>query len=206
MNRGRPTYGQWGMSCSRHFRILAEEAARRAASDLQNSSFGKETGRDGVQMTFTPHAAEALVLSGMALEAGINEIAVFLDKFSAMPRTLSTQYPDFFNLPVVEKWDTISRWQTGSAFPRGNRLWQDFVSLVDLRNKFVHFTWNPEVPAPPSMQHLVSRDLALPPNPAVSWWDAAMTNRVAAWANRVIDEMFAELIRLLGNQNVESWT
>jgi hypothetical protein len=48
------------------------------------------------------------------------------------------------------------------------------------------------------MQHLVSRDLSIPPHPGTSWWDAAMTDRVALWATQTADEMFAELTRQLG--------
>lgn len=196
-------HAPWGLSYSSTFRDLAEEAAARAIADLENPNLGKHVGRDGERITHTPRAAEAVILSVAALEAGVNEIATawragFLGQLPTLPA-------EFMRLRLAEKWCIIPCIMMEVSFQRGASPWQDFRMLVALRDAIMHFKWRSER-VPGFMRFLHSKDLVLPDaEPGIYWFDAALTDRTAGWAIRTADAMFAELTRLVGRESSETW-
>jgi hypothetical protein len=195
-------HAKWGMAYSPFFRELANEALARSLADLENPALGKHTGRDGKRFTYTLHAAEVVILSVTACEAGINEIAVWfrLGFGGVRPSPIPDDF-DSHRLP--EKWTMVPRLLTGNEFSRDAQPFQDFSALIGLRHALVHFKWQSEA-VPPFMRALQSRDLAIPES-GTFWVDAALTDRVAQWAVRVTDQMFAELTRLCGRENDPNW-
>lgn len=194
-------YAAWGMNKSTNLRLLALEAAQRASADLDNPKLGKELGRDGKTLTFTPHALETVILSATALEAGINEMAAWIRLGFLGEHALPE---DFVRQRPTDKWAMVPRLLAGAEFDRGRSPWQDFSTLVKLRDQLVHFKWHGEAP-PDFMRALQARDLCLPERPSVYWVDAALTDRVAKWAVATTDSMFEELARLLGRLNDPAW-
>jgi hypothetical protein len=196
------TYSTWGMNYSTIFRELAEDAAQRAVLDLDNPNLGKHAAPDGARMTYTPRAAEAVILSVAALEAGINEIAVMTRRgFLASPSPLPD---DFMAKNVTDKWALVPRVAAGKEFDYGASPWQDFSALVGLRNALVHFKWESES-VPKFVRSLQARALVLPDKPGIYWVDAALTDRVARWAIETTDSMFAEVTRLLARGDDPTW-
>jgi hypothetical protein len=191
------------MSYCQTFRSLAERAAEGAVADIENPNLGKHIARDGKIITHTPKAAEAVILSVTALEAGANEIATswqtgFLGTLPPLP-------DGFFRMRLAEKWCLIPCTIAESAFQRGSSPWQDFRVLVALRDALVHFKWRSER-VPGFMRFLQAKDMALPDtSPGIYWVDAALTDRSAVWACRTAEAMFAELARLVDAEHRPSW-
>ncbi len=195
-------HATWGMSYSATFRDLAEAAAARAVADLDNPSLGKHRGRDGALLTHTPHAAEAVILSVTALEAGINEMAAWLRL--GFGSTMQPLPDNFQRTRISEKWSIIPRSVAGVEFDRGTQPWQDFSTLIGLRDSLVHFKWH-DAQVPNFMRSLQTRDLTIPDEPGIYWVDAALTDRVAIWATTTTDCMFAGLAQLLGRSDPMTW-
>jgi hypothetical protein len=190
------------MNLSPRFRHLAVEASQRAVADLPNPNYGKHLGRDRREMTHTPHAAESVIMSVTALEAGINEMAVWIRFGFAAP--CSPLPDDFMNQRVSDKWCLVSTAMVGRFLDRGAQPWQDFSALVGLRDALVHSRWHHEQ-VPNFMRSLQSRDLTIPEDPSIYWVDAALTDRVATWAVTTCDRMFAAHAELIGQTDPSSW-
>lgn len=189
-----------GMSYAWTFRRLAEQAATRASADIENPNFGKHRGRDGKSLTYTPRAAEAVILAVTALEAGINEMIAWVQRMSIA--SMPTDYNE--RTKLTEKWAILPRALVGKELERGEQPWQDFKALVGLRDRLVHFKWD-GADVPPFMRTLQTRDLTIPDDPAIYWVDAALTDRVAAWASETCERMFAALARLIGRTDPLDW-
>lgn len=196
-------HGTWGMNYSPTFMRLAEAAADRAKSDMGNPRRGKCVGRDGAVLTHSEHAAEAVIMSVAALEAGINEIVVWhqLGFGGAIPPLPD----DFMDQRLTDKWALVPRVIGGKEFDRGAAPWQDFSALVGLRDRLVHFKWYHDK-VPSFMRTLQAKDLIIPEDPAVSWVDAALTDRIAVWAVETTIRMFNKIAELMGRMNDDSWT
>jgi hypothetical protein len=193
----------WGMSYCTTFRQFAEVAAANAVADLENRSLAKHRGRDGSTMTYTPHAIQAVLMSVMALEAGINEVETWIGSgFAGPPRSFGADFKR--KLPLHEKWSTLPRQFAGTDFDRSARPWQDFRTLIALRDSIVHFKWR-DAKVPKFMRALQSWDLTIPAAPGIYWFDAAMTDRVATWATATCDSMFEGLAALLGRSGDDLW-
>lgn len=92
--------------------------------------------------------------------------------------------PDrFARMLLVEKWATLPSVLAGRQFDRTSELWQQFTTLVKLRNAITHFEWRWHVDEVPAlMKVLVCRDLVIPGAAGIYWFDAVLTNRIAIWA------------------------
>jgi hypothetical protein len=194
-------HAKHGMSYAWAFRDLPAEAAGRAAADIENPNLGKHRDRDGMPLTYTPRAAEAVILSVTALEAGINEIIAWVQRMSMA--TMPAEYNNE-RTKLTEKWTILPRALVGKELDRGTRPWQDFKAVVGLRDQLVHFKPDgAEVPA--FMRTLQARDLAIPDEPSIYWVDAALTDRVAGWASETCEQMFAALARHIGRTDPLDW-
>ena len=189
-----------GMSYAWAFRDLAAEAAARAAADLENPNLGKHRGRDGRPLTYTPRAAEAVILAVTALEAGINEMIAWVQRMSIA--SMPAEYNE--RTKLTEKWVILPRSLVGKELDRGAQPWQDFKALVGLRDQLVHFKWD-GAGVPAFMRTLQARDLTIPDDPAIYWVDAALTDRVAGWASETCERMFAAHALLIGRTDPLDW-
>lgn len=195
-------HGTWGMSMSATFRMQAAKAATRAAEDLGSPKYASHVGRDGQPINYTPHAADAVIMAVNGLEAGINEMAVWVQFQFVRP---VQPLPDCFERErLTDKWGHVSNSMVGRTLNAGAQPWQDFATLVGLRDLIVHSRWYHER-VPRFMRALQARDLTLPEDPAIDWTHAALTTRVAAWAVDTSDRMFAAHAELLGQTDPAAW-
>ena len=111
---------------------------------------------------YSAKIATVVILAGFTLEGAINEIADWLKRHLTQPVTLPD---DFDDRRIFEKWDIVPRACGTAGFDRGRRPWQDFVALVELRNRLAH---------PPAY--------ALPPEACPRWYARATSARCAAGA------------------------
>jgi len=199
----RTAHANWGMAYSETFRELARNATDRALRDRENPSVAHCKLKDGSCITYTPHAIEAVLLSVMGLEAGVNEMGVWIRKGFD---TGSTPLPeDFEKRRLRGKWDAIAFALAATTLDRGSSPWQEgFSTLLPLRDQLVHFKWLAGTQPPRLMRALESRRLVLPALPGTYWVDAALTDRTASWATRTMDEMFAVLATIVG-PNRTNW-
>jgi hypothetical protein len=140
------------------------------------------------------HAVEAVVLSVAALEAGINEITF------VHANELATE--EFLEMNLQTKWLWLPRVLTGNTFSKSVRPWQDFETLIQLRNEVVHCKValnkaGRPVPssAPKCVRNLEARKLTLPKDRA--WMSAVFTNATADWAVDTVADMFTAIANIL---------
>lgn len=129
-----PGYATWGLSYSMAFRDLASEARNRAIADLANPALAKHPSRTGVTLTYSVHAAEAVVLSVVALESGINEIADWVRLGLSPLKPAHGLPPGFSDLSLADKWEAIPKAFVGRSFDKSAEPWQSFLTLGKLRD------------------------------------------------------------------------
>jgi hypothetical protein len=72
-----------------------------------------------------------IMCSVFTLEAHINRIG--------HDRLSETKWEDNKRKPIREKWINFPKWISGNTFDKTSQLWNDFDTIVDLRNELVHF-------------------------------------------------------------------
>jgi hypothetical protein len=170
---------------------LAVQAALRA--DERGSGVMVESD----EKFYTEHAIEAVVMSINAAEAGINEIIAMSTMY------LNVELPDELEkLELLVKWHLLPTIIVQKTFAKGAEPWQDFQTLVQLRNAWIH----PKmfVAAPGWMRTLTAKDLPFRER-RLDWRTATNTNRVARWAVTTVTNTFTELTRLLGKEADPIW-
>jgi hypothetical protein len=113
------------------------------------------------------HALSALILSACALEAFINQVVFLIVDSSKIdnlglgliPPELSTNHFEFQRkTELTEKWKKIGCFLCGSSWPSDKLLWEEFVTLLAIRNEYVHFKagdYETIVPPPKKPQGLL---------------------------------------------------
>lgn len=156
------------------------------------------TDDDGVN-SFSWNVSDVVVMSTTSLEAGINEIAEFIEAHPLYPCPM----PDEFDrLRLRMKWSLLPLVVRVDPFDRGGSPWQDFHALVELRNALVHYRLGQ--PAPPWTRYFTSRHMQLAkPN---DWLLALHSFKVAVWAVNTAAEMFRALTTKLGKTQTGDWS
>lgn len=149
-------------------------------------------------LQFTEATAPCVILSAIALEAGINEVIAWHAAGFEGPSVLPSS---FVEKRVRAKWRDLPRLVKGKSFDPATAPWLDFSLLIDLRNALAHFKWM-ERGSGGLVEGLRLRGLLLP---HTDWLSAAMNNHVARWAVDTVAAMFAELTTLHDKQNREAW-
>lgn len=152
---------------------------------------------DGVN-SFSWHVSEAVVMSATALEAGINEIAHWLD---VHPFDRLAMPDDFDYLKLRMKWSLLPLVARVDPFDRSTSPWQDFNALVDLRNALVHYRLGQS--APSWIRFFDSRHMRLAkPH---EWVMSLHSFKVAVWSVNAATEMFAAITQKLGKTTAGDW-
>jgi hypothetical protein len=172
--------------------------ARHAFDQLEVAS-RRRSPDDDDDYAFT--APLVVITAAAAMEAGANEVA---DWFSHHP-TRPVAFPDDFDdLPLETKWSVIPVIAKLDPFKKGERPWQDFHSLVSIRNALMH-------PRPGRSLDTVIRLLqsrgALRRNwPKSDQFGAILTRGTAAWAIDTVAKMFRALDERVGPEWRQSRT
>lgn len=166
--RDTPNSGEriaWSRVHNKDGWVEVKELADIANLQLRAASEAAETAN---QKTGTMnHALSALILSACALEAFINQVVFLIVDSSkiddlglgAIPPELSSDHFEFQRkTELTEKWKKIGCFLCGSSWPKDKHLWEEFVTLLAIRNEYVHFKaddYETIVPPPKKPQGLL---------------------------------------------------
>jgi hypothetical protein len=126
--------------------------------------------------------ANVIVLAAFVTETAINEIAYWLEVHLTQP---VRRPPDFDRLSIWKKWRHVPRACGASGFNESAPPWEDFQALIDLRNALAHAGPYPEPPHS-ALDLLDARGCT---QPAMDWFESAMTVRTARWASGAASAM-----------------
>jgi len=162
-------------------------------------------------IAYTPHAFPAYVCAIAAIEAFANE-----QLLGPVTRIIFHD-SSLWNIPsdVLEKLEIrtkviiISRLLTGLSFSKGEQPFQDFNTLVKLRNDIVHYKMHDSVPS--YVGHLEQRRIALP-NPRTQlsvdypWPSKISTTEGIRWANNTVCKIVNEIVNSIPEERRVTFT
>jgi hypothetical protein len=168
----------------------------------------RQRGTKDVRVTddnnYSDGALDAVILSATALEAFINEVSLgpismrLYKKMEFLGEWLE-------RLDIRQKYCLIPYLLWERTWDRGSQPYQDFETLVALRNELVHYKMKPyELGGmPPCAKELWKRGMLLTPaGQAISsfWGDEICCSKVALWAHNTACRMSNGLIEM-GDDN-----
>ncbi len=144
-----------------------------------------------------------LLLSVSALEAYINQVAYFLDDVKNYPESNLHSFPEEFgegvfefqrNTELTNKWQILGKCICEEMWSPTQKLWDDFKSLISIRNEFVHFKlyeYEQVIPAPKTTHPILKK---LPREVEIrevfhSWPIRVLTPSLAEWSVNTADKM-----------------
>ncbi|WP_303917916.1 hypothetical protein [Draconibacterium sediminis] len=163
-----------------------------------------------------------LILAVSSLEAYINQVAFFLDDVQKFPEAILHNVPPEFANGVIDfqrnteltlKWSILGRTICEEMWTPSDKLWNDFKTLISIRNEFIHFKlseYEKVIPVP-NEPHSILKKL---PKEVVtrkifhSWPMRILTPSFAKWSVSVADDMINyfkkqyELKRIKAHNNV----
>ncbi len=168
---------------------------------------------------WTSDAIVAIVLSAASTEAFINELAELVEMTKVrLDDTVSSELRAFADVireieeargSLLDKYLMAAETLRGSPFDKGTNPYQDFATLVTLRNDIMHLRPRDRtVITPDGRQSLASRKciaalqqrgLARTPNPkgSMSWFDSIQTTEMASWAHETAHEIILAVLDLI---------
>lgn len=159
------------------------------------------------------HALAIFPLAVNAYQAFFNEFIYFnrLQMFDAhhgeMANTIKLHADAFQAMALEEQSSLLPRLLTGRTFEKGQQPFQDFNTLVKIRNALVHFRMNDAPLA--AIEHLVRRGLAFPEirdGGHLAWTDQLSTLECSRWAINTSAIMAVELTSLFGQRHgIGTW-
>lgn len=159
----------------------------------------------------------AIIMAAVTAEAFINELAETIAFMADIPAVApSVITPPLLSLAAsvkeVEtergslklKYLIAARTLSGASFDKGANPYQDFTSLISLRNDLVHVkprdTYDGLIARPPKyIQVLQQRGLAIDPGERVSmsWLSVIRTARMAEWACETARGMILAVLEIM---------
>ncbi|MNE07856.1 hypothetical protein D3C80_1004930 [compost metagenome] len=144
-----------------------------------------------------------LILSVSALEAYINQVAYFLDNIKNYPESVLHNFPEEFDSGVVEfqrnteltnKWSILGICICEEMWTPKQKLWDNFKSLISIRNEFIHFKlseYEQVIPVPKTTHPILKK---LPKEVETrdvyhSWPIRILTPSLAEWAVTTAEDM-----------------
>jgi hypothetical protein len=194
---------------SRHLWAIACEARDRAAQAVSENS-----------EVLPADATVALIMAAVAVEAFINELGESLamrrddgrESMSAPLLACANALEEIedsrgsLQLKYIVAFNAL-----GKSVNKGEKAYQDFATLVTLRNDLVHLKprdkfeiesgGNHVVHWPKHIEALGAKGLARRHEPEVgmSWFNALQTNRMAAWACETAINIILAVLALIPN-------
>ena len=164
-------------------------------------------------------AIVAIVLSAASTEAFINELAELVEMTKVrLDETVSSELRTFTDViheieesrgSLQLKYLMAAQTLRGSLFDKGTNPYQDFATLVTLRNDIMHLRpRDRSVTAPDGSQSLAGpkhiaalqqRGLARTPSlkGSMSWFDTLQTAEMACWAPKTAHEIILAVLDLI---------
>jgi tetratricopeptide (TPR) repeat protein len=144
-----------------------------------------------------------LILSVSALEAYINQVAYFLDDIKNFPESNLHNIPDEFNSGVLDfqrnteltlKWSILGTCICEEKWTPNPDIWNNFKSLISIRNEFIHFKsseYEQVIPSPKTIHPILKK---LPKSVETrkvfhSWPMRVLTPSLAQWSVNTAEEM-----------------
>lgn len=144
-----------------------------------------------------------LILSVSALEAYINQVAFFLDDIKNHPESNLHKIPNEFNngafhfqrnTELTHKWTILGECICEEMWTPNQKSWNDFKSLIAIRNEFIHFKlseYEQIIPSPKTTHPILKK---LPKEVETreishSWPMRVLTPSLAIWAVNSAEEM-----------------
>ncbi len=189
---------------------MARAAAERARREASTSSDHRRE-----------DAITAVVMAAVAAEAFINELGELAVGAAQGPMFVVAENQKFLELgDVLEeiemargslmlKYHMASKLLSGATLKKGENPMQDFATLVNLRNDFVHLKPRDniglsaegrlKVNPPRYVSELQRRGLALRPADidVMSWFDLLMTVELAEWACATSKNMILKILSFI---------
>jgi hypothetical protein len=166
----------------------------------------------------TGDAAVAIIMSVVAAEGFINELAEFGKQFAesfAEPKLTNLsgllKEAEDNHAQLVFKYQIAALVFRGALFPKGENPLQDFAMLCQLRNALVHFRHlddlseekladargDPTMVNPKLVRSLQQRGLARKPGESImSWFDCLLTAEMADWACATSKNMMSAIVSM----------
>ncbi|MBL7068030.1 MAG: hypothetical protein ISS29_09310 [Candidatus Marinimicrobia bacterium] len=143
-----------------------------------------------------------LILAVSALEAYINQVAYFLDDIKNYPESNLHNIPEEFNTGVLDfqrnteltnKWSILGKCICEEKWSPNQKLWDNFKSLISIRNEFIHFKlseYEQIIPVPKTIHPILKK---LPKEVETrkvfhSWPMRILTPSLAEWAVNTAEE------------------
>lgn len=164
-------------------------------------------------------AIVAIVLSAASTEAFINELAEIVTMTKAhLEETISSELRSFADvIHEIEqsrgssqlKYLMAAQILRGSSFDKGTNPYQDFATLVTLRNDIMHLRPRDRtvmasdgsltIAGPRYIDALQRRGLARTPRPkgSMSWFDTLLTAEMACWAPKTAHDIILAVLDLI---------
>jgi hypothetical protein len=153
----------------------------------------------------SPHAPSAAVmLSICAAEAFINQVAFFLHDIQSFPDSVLHVIPDEVKSGAADfqrhtelssKWEILGKALCGKRWPPD--AWDDFRTLLYVRNELVHFKayeYEPVIPPPAKRHPVIARLPATITVRAIpqAWPQRVLTPSLGVWAVNVVSSMISD--------------
>jgi hypothetical protein len=196
--------GKAAMTLSGSFMDSACRAYFRCIQD-------RETGKVFVtdDNNYSDNALDALILSVTALEAFINEVT--LGPTAMMLNKKMEIIGEWVGkLDVRTKYHVVPYLLWGNTFNRGSQPYQDFRTLVNIRNELVHYKMKPYEcgDMPECVMPLLQRGILLTPANAkvrCLWVSDISCSKTALWAHNTACRMANSLIEMADDENRNLW-
>ena len=160
----------------------------------------------------------AIVLSAAATEAFINELAELIAMSNSRHENILSQELRAFAVVIEEieqsrgslllKYLMAAQTLRGFPFDKSSNPFQDFATLITLRNDVMHLKPRDtdvvtdgiqSIAVPKYVVALQQRKLARtpPPNVGMSWFNRLQTTEIASWAPRVARDIILAVLDLI---------
>ncbi len=144
-----------------------------------------------------------LILSVSALEAYINQVAYFLDDVKNHPESNLHNIPNEFNNGVLDfqrnteltlKWSILGKCICEEKWTPTSDIWNNFKSLISIRNEFIHFKsseYEQVIPSPKTIHPILKKLPKAVETRKVfhSWPMRVLTPSLAQWSVNTAEEM-----------------
>lgn len=164
------------------------------------SNLAKESTKEPNSVT---QPLACVILSACALEAFINQVSFFLNqvlsfhegKLHQVPPELSANVMEFQRSTKLEdKWEILGKSLCGDNWPPQGDLWNDFKSLIYIRNELVHFKvadYEQVVPLPKKPHEIMKKIPSIVETRKVphAWPTRLLTPSFATWCVGVAEGM-----------------
>jgi hypothetical protein len=196
-----------------HIWLTACEARNRAIESVQKDP-----------NAWPSDSIVAIVLSAASTEAFINELAELIAMTKTRPdNTLSRELRAFADVieeiedsrgSLVLKYLMAAQTLRGFPFEKGANPFQDFATLITLRNDIMHLKprdtdvvtqdGGESIAVPKYVVALQQRGLArtLGPNIGMSWFNRLQTADIASWATKTARDIILAVLELIPDDEI----